>query len=31
LKPGPRPGDTPVVTMRGGRTSYDVTGEPLKV
>ena len=31
MKPGPRPGDTPLVTMPGGRTSYDVTSEPLKV
>ena len=24
-------GDTPVVTMQGGRTSFEVTAEPLKV
>jgi hypothetical protein len=31
LKPGLRGGDTPVVTMQHGRTSFEVTGEPLKV
>src|SRR5690242_14099347 len=31
LKPVPGDGDTPVVTMRPGRTPLDVTQEPLKV
>jgi Protein of unknown function (DUF664) len=31
LKPAGGPGDTLVVTMQGGRTSYDVTAEPLRV
>jgi Protein of unknown function (DUF664) len=31
LKPAGGPGDTPLMTMPGGRTSFDVTGEPLKV
>jgi len=30
LKLTPGQGDTPVVTMHTGRTSFDVTGEPLK-
>ena len=31
MKPADGPGDTPLMTMPGGRTSFDVTGEPLKV
>jgi hypothetical protein len=31
LKPAPGTGDTRVVTMPSGKTSYEVTGEPLKV
>ena len=31
MKPADGLGDTPVMTMQGGRTSYDVTGEPLKM
>jgi Protein of unknown function (DUF664) len=31
LKQADGPGDTPLMTMPGGRTSFDVTGEPLKV
>ena len=31
MKPTDGLGDTPLMTMPGGRTSYDVTSEPLKV
>ena len=31
MKPADGPGHTPLMTMPGGRTSFDVTGEPLKV
>lgn len=31
MKRAAAPGDTPVVTMPDGRTSFDVTSEPLKV
>jgi Protein of unknown function (DUF664) len=31
LKPAGYAGDTPVVTMPGGKTSFEVTSEPLKV
>ena len=31
MKPADGPGHTPLMTMPGARTSFDVTGEPLKV